>query len=55
MSLGHFKMSLETYGHCSHVLPIKPSYLCTRTATFNGLDQQKVEDYYFLKNSLRNF
>lgn len=48
-------MSLETYGHCCHVPPIKPSYLCIKTATFKVLDQQKDEGYCFLKIFLRNF
>jgi len=54
MSSGHFKIISETYGHCSQVLPIKTSYLCTKTATFKGLDQQKFKDCYFLINYLRN-
>lgn len=43
MPFGYFKKSLKTHGHCSYILPIKLSCLCTKSVTFKSLDQQKVE------------
>lgn len=39
----HFKMCLETHSYHSHVLPVKPSYLCTKTATFKDLANTKLK------------